>query len=1076
MNNYDGKRLFGGWYIPDFKKPIGSGSFGTVYELRSYVAKNSVTAVKIISIPRDNAEYLSKLGEVGSSEDEVKKEFCRVKDSLINEIEMMLKVSGFTNCVGCMSYCIEEHEGGCFGWDILIQMEMLESLDAHFRTKGSITNLDIVKLGIDMCHALEACQANNMIHRDIKPSNIMVKKINDNTYYKLGDFGVARILSGSGTMSISGTLNYMAPELLHGAGDLRVDIYSLGIVLYQLLNANRLPFTPDYPREMSTQDETRAHMLCHTDKMKPEPLYAVGTELAGVVLKACEFDPDKRYCTPQEMCKALETVLDSEKEWPIFSVPPIGKYVPSERKVLVKIYGNRLTTSWDGKEHTADGFTTNVKTPGIKVELAAGVSASVRSSKAGRHAMGLTRKSFVVSSGDPSISIADVIVEDGYLELEKAKTIKPLITGVCALAAAAVICAAAFGGGHKDDDAPPTDSLPQSEVKTDNETEEPPAPEDADDNIVKIMLHFEPYETSSYADVKHDAPIIMGRINALAGDVEVTQGEDGSIDAEIPLDTLGTKNDLDSVIRATLSNPLELYFVKVQSYGCSYDENARIERDEILEVKSISAEEANAAYGMPLTYETRYDGEQELPLEQPCLLFKLTPEAAAKSELLAEDEGILSIGTDMDIPMGGMYFPYGYVCDDGVTFIAVATAWPEQALAYAQVFGYANETLNKVYYYSYKLSPSAYWETADTAEYLGEYQCAFDELTGDKVELKFSTYNPDEVSDVSYASALRTFKDKLDIIGLPYAVGTGVQDPRSIVVCTSPERLNSDILKFFTESAPDYLIKSDDVESYNLETESMEIIQNEDTGMYELKVQLDDPALLSETTSQMFKLCTDRSIYLSWYDTDVAAARVDNIIQDGILSFDRLPIALKNEIDEQNKYILELVKYTVEAGYPEVYYSLSDYGFSGDDVHFGVSILTEEEQAVLDIIEENHPETDSWIEQDEGKTLWVQLHTEIMPGFIETAFDTTEAIFKETKLDEMAFDTVVFQLINEDDDARCRLIFTWYSWSDSPYMACTGSCSGGLLDTYYEDFRNEAESRHFFSKREFAMYGDMFGG
>jgi serine/threonine protein kinase len=421
MNDYADKKLFGDWCIPDITKPIGVGSYGTVYELRSDTAKSSVTAVKIISIPKNKAEYDAKISAVGASEEEVRKSLKEAKDNLINEVEMMLKVGGFTNCVGCMTYEVIDHEG-CFGWDILIQMEKLESLDANFRNKGEVTNLDIVRLGIDMCSALESCELYNIVHRDIKPANIMVKNIDGKkAIYKLGDFGVAKVLGDGGTMTMSGTFDYMAPELLRGEGDKRVDIYSLGIVMYELLNANRLPFLPDYPKEISQSDVAKSRQCRLSDVPKEEPLYSKGTELAKVVLKACEYDRDKRYNSAAEMRADLQKVLAEENERVIFSVPPIGPYKPSERKIVVKILGNCQTVTYDGKEHQVAGFTSNGEKHRIKVELKPNSKAIAKGKKAGEYSMGLTKESFDVTSLDDGLDVENVVVQDGKLIIEESK-------------------------------------------------------------------------------------------------------------------------------------------------------------------------------------------------------------------------------------------------------------------------------------------------------------------------------------------------------------------------------------------------------------------------------------------------------------------------------------------------------------------------------------------------------------------------------------------------------------------------------------------------------------------------------
>ena len=133
------------------------------------------------------------------------------------------------------------HEDG-IGWDILIQMELLTPLNRHVAEHG-MTRWDVIRLGIDLCRALELCQKHDVIHRDVKPENILVSKNGD---YKLGDFGIARMVKKAGSaLSRKGTDAYMAPEVYKGEEyDGRADIYSLGLVMYRLLNGNCAPFLP----------------------------------------------------------------------------------------------------------------------------------------------------------------------------------------------------------------------------------------------------------------------------------------------------------------------------------------------------------------------------------------------------------------------------------------------------------------------------------------------------------------------------------------------------------------------------------------------------------------------------------------------------------------------------------------------------------------------------------------------------------------------------------------------------------------------------------------------------------------
>ena len=93
----------------------------------------------------------------------------------------MSKLKGNSNVVSYENHQVIPHKGG-IGWDILIQMEHLTPLNEYTR-KHTITRQDVIKLGIDLCKALELCQKYNIIHRDVKPENIFISDAGD---FKLG--------------------------------------------------------------------------------------------------------------------------------------------------------------------------------------------------------------------------------------------------------------------------------------------------------------------------------------------------------------------------------------------------------------------------------------------------------------------------------------------------------------------------------------------------------------------------------------------------------------------------------------------------------------------------------------------------------------------------------------------------------------------------------------------------------------------------------------------------------------------------------------------------------------------------
>ena len=126
------------------------------------------------------------------------------------------------------------------GYDVYIWMELLESLSNRI-IDGKMDREETIRLGMDICRALILLRSKGIVHRDIKPQNILV---NENGDYKLGDFGTARSINGTSTMmSMKGTFSYMSPEIMQGrSAGFSSDIYSLGLVMYRLMNRNRHPF------------------------------------------------------------------------------------------------------------------------------------------------------------------------------------------------------------------------------------------------------------------------------------------------------------------------------------------------------------------------------------------------------------------------------------------------------------------------------------------------------------------------------------------------------------------------------------------------------------------------------------------------------------------------------------------------------------------------------------------------------------------------------------------------------------------------------------------------------------------
>lgn len=302
--------LWGKWFIVE---RLGGGSYGDVYKIkREEYGEVYYSAMKIISIPKDREELNQASLSCGTVEN-TRTYFDHVRQSIVKEIRMMERFKGKTNIVSYEDHDIQPKNGGQDpGYDIFIRMELLDDLNnvAAQRPGMFRDNKEIVRLGRDICQALKVCHAQNVIHRDIKLGNIFLSEDGD---YKLGDFGIARSFDSSSlTMSVRGTFDYMAPEVYNREHyDFRADIYSLGMVMYHMLNAFRGPFLRDFAGVPSALDKEQALVKRMLGEKLPYPKFAQGG-LAEAVLKACAFRPEERYADAEAFAAALESLGEED--------------------------------------------------------------------------------------------------------------------------------------------------------------------------------------------------------------------------------------------------------------------------------------------------------------------------------------------------------------------------------------------------------------------------------------------------------------------------------------------------------------------------------------------------------------------------------------------------------------------------------------------------------------------------------------------------------------------------------------------------------------------------------------------
>lgn len=271
----------------------------------------SRAAIKVISIPSDPSEIDSLRAE-GLDINASKTYLQSIVNDFVSEIQLMESLKGVQNIVSVEDYNVVEKTAE-LGWEIYIRMELLTPFNAYICDK-KLTEEEVIKLGCDICTALEICAKRNIIHRDIKPENIF---INDFGHFKLGDFGIARKMENlTAGLSQKGSPNYMAPEVAHSSEyDARVDTYSLGIVLYRLLNGNRLPFLDTEKQVLSPNERGNALNRRMRGEALPAPCDA-SPAMADLILRACAYDPDMRFASATEMKQALLSVANGTYQIP----------------------------------------------------------------------------------------------------------------------------------------------------------------------------------------------------------------------------------------------------------------------------------------------------------------------------------------------------------------------------------------------------------------------------------------------------------------------------------------------------------------------------------------------------------------------------------------------------------------------------------------------------------------------------------------------------------------------------------------------------------------------------------------
>lgn len=294
-------------------RPLGGGNAGEVFEIQHHSPGGIESGVlKVMRIPR-NPEIIRQQLEQGNDPESVKQKLHARMEGAAWAYNVMHTLGSHPNVLACEEPGAQPMADG-FGWELTVKTELLQSVAGAF--PGGASQEQVLTLGLNVATALVLCHQQGLIHEGVKASNVFVTA---QGCFKLGDFGAAR---ASG-MPCGGDLLCMPPEVYWGMGyDCRADVYGLGVLMYTLLNGGCLPLTGPEDPEQAFRDACVRRL-----SGEELPLPANGSEeLTKIVMRACAYEPAKRYGSVEELRAELLALMGMDPSaplWPMQSPQPV---------------------------------------------------------------------------------------------------------------------------------------------------------------------------------------------------------------------------------------------------------------------------------------------------------------------------------------------------------------------------------------------------------------------------------------------------------------------------------------------------------------------------------------------------------------------------------------------------------------------------------------------------------------------------------------------------------------------------------------------------------------------------------
>ena len=298
--------VFGVWYT---QSQLGSGTDGKAFTIvrEDETGKKHRAVLKTIRVGdyRNEKKSFNIIGDQPQKPSKEERLHQKIIRNITENIDIIRQADGGKHFVKYEEWEKRETSDGK-GTLILIRLEEMRSL-ADLLSQFSLTRDETLRLGISVCRSLIRCRDFGYIYPNLKPENILFDR---KGVCKLGDFGSFSCLEpAKSSVAFKRTQYYAAPEYITtGKINCTADTYSLGLVLYTLINRGRLPFTEPYPQELTIGSFDRSKENRIAGVAFPQPALP-DEDLCRIIGKACAFQPENRYLSPKQMLQDLESAL-----------------------------------------------------------------------------------------------------------------------------------------------------------------------------------------------------------------------------------------------------------------------------------------------------------------------------------------------------------------------------------------------------------------------------------------------------------------------------------------------------------------------------------------------------------------------------------------------------------------------------------------------------------------------------------------------------------------------------------------------------------------------------------------------